>query len=64
MQQPQVAKKSFYQDRTHAVPMDKLGPKERVASFSEVALGYTIEQALSELRCLSCPNAQCKEDAL
>ena len=60
MQQPQVAKKSTYQDQTHAVSMDKLGPKERASSFSEVALGYTIEQALAEAqRCLSCPNAQC-----
>ena len=33
---------------------------ERAQSFCEVALGYTVEQALEEAqRCLSCANAQC-----
>ncbi len=47
-------------DRQTAVPMPKLDPKSRIRSFSEVALGYTEEQALLEAqRCLSCPKPQC-----
>jgi glutamate synthase (NADPH/NADH) small chain len=60
MFQPQVAKKPVNQDRTHVVPMVKLGLKDRASSFCEVSLGYTVEEALAEAqRCLSCPNAQC-----
>jgi glutamate synthase (NADPH/NADH) small chain len=60
MFQPQVVKKTVNQDRTHVVPMVKLSLKERTSSFCEVALGYTVEDALAEAqRCLSCPNAQC-----
>ncbi len=60
MWQQQVVKKPVNQDKTHAVPMDKLSPKDRGSSFCEVALGYTLEEALVEAqRCLSCPNAQC-----
>jgi glutamate synthase (NADPH/NADH) small chain len=60
MFQPQVVKKPVNPDRTHVVPMVKLSLKERTSSFCEVALGYTIEEALVEAqRCLSCPNAQC-----
>ncbi len=62
MLQPQIVKKTVNQDLIHAVPMEKLNLKERTSSFCEVALGYTIEQALQEAqRCLSCPNAQCKK---
>ncbi len=60
MPQPQVVNKSLSQDRFHAVLMEKREPKERVQSFGEVALGYTVEQALLEAqRCLTCPNPQC-----
>ena len=60
MWQSQVVKKPAIQDRNHVIPMDKLSLKERASSFCEVALGYTIEEALAEAqRCLSCPNAQC-----
>ena len=60
MSQSQIIEKTINQDRLHAVAMEKLGLKERVQSFSEVALGYTVEQALTEAqRCLSCPNPQC-----
>ena len=60
MLQPQVVHKTVSQDRFHAVPMEKLCHKERVQSFSEVALGYTFEQALQEAqRCLCCPDPQC-----
>ncbi len=46
----------------HAVPMTKLDLKDRVSSFSEVALGYTEEEALREAqRCLNCPNPKCVE---
>ena len=41
--------------------MPVLPPCERTKSFSEVALGYTEEQARSEAeRCLGCKNAPCK----
>ncbi len=41
-------------------PMPHLSAKERVQSFSEVALGYTAEQAISEAqRCLNCKNMPC-----
>lgn len=34
--------------------------KERSANFNEVALGYTLEQALDEAnRCLNCKNKPC-----
>ena len=60
MFQPQVVKKPVNQDRTHVIPMAKLSLKDRASSFCEVALGYTVEDALAEAqRCLSCPNAQC-----
>ncbi len=54
MSQPQVT------DETHAISMEKLNQKDRRQSFSEVALGYTEEQAqLEAQRCLTCPNPQC-----
>lgn len=43
-----------------AIPINKQNPKTRIRNFSEVALGYTEEEALLEAqRCLSCPNPQC-----
>ncbi|MDO5441300.1 MAG: NADPH-dependent glutamate synthase [Bacillota bacterium] len=37
-------------------------PKERGKNFNEVALGYSLEQALDEAeRCLSCQNSPCRE---
>jgi len=45
-----------------AVPMKKIDPKKRARSFSEVALGYTKEEALLEAqRCLSCHKPLCVE---
>lgn len=42
--------------------MEKLDPKIRGKNFSEVALGYTEEQALIEAqRCLACKKPQCVE---
>ncbi|MCD6231869.1 NADPH-dependent glutamate synthase [Candidatus Aerophobetes bacterium] len=42
------------------VPMRKRGLKERVRSFSEVALGYTEEEAVEEAsRCLNCRRPSC-----
>jgi glutamate synthase (NADPH) small chain len=42
------------------VPMEKLDPENRARSFSEVALGYTEEEAFLEAcRCLNCPQPQC-----
>jgi glutamate synthase (NADPH) small chain len=43
-----------------AVEMAKQEPKVRAKNFSEVALGYTEEEALEEAnRCLQCPKPQC-----
>src|SRR4030043_1503535 len=43
-----------------AVEMAKQEPKVRAKNFSEVALGYTEEEALQEAnRCLQCPKPQC-----
>ena len=40
--------------------MPTLAPEVRAKSFSEVALGYTEQQALDEaLRCLGCKNMPC-----
>ncbi|MCW4010337.1 MAG: NADPH-dependent glutamate synthase [Candidatus Bathyarchaeota archaeon] len=40
--------------------MSSQKPAERINNFSEVAKGYTEEQALAEAsRCLTCPNPQC-----
>ena len=42
--------------------MPKQEPEARAKSFSEVALGYTEEQAIEEAsRCLQCPKPTCKE---
>ncbi len=41
-------------------PMPKQPPDKRVHNFNEVALGYTVEQAISEAsRCLQCPDPPC-----
>ena len=59
MQEPLI-RKAAPQIRPNAVPMRKQPPKTRTQSFSEVALGYTEEEAALEAkRCLSCPNPQC-----
>lgn len=45
-----------------SVPIPKQKPEERRRNFSEVALGYTEDQALTEAnRCLQCPKPQCVE---
>jgi glutamate synthase (NADPH/NADH) small chain len=45
------------QERT---PIPVQGPAERVKNFSEVALGYGLENTLNECeRCLMCPEAAC-----
>jgi len=42
--------------------MKELDPKERVTNFEEVALGYTLEEAVEEAnRCLFCKNPKCVE---
>jgi glutamate synthase (NADPH) small chain len=44
------------------VPIPKQAPEARKANFSEVALGYTEEQALEEAsRCIDCKKPGCKE---
>jgi glutamate synthase (NADPH/NADH) small chain len=45
------------QERT---PIPEQDPKERIENFSEVALGYTLENALNEAeRCLMCAEPTC-----
>jgi len=47
----------------HGVKEQKQDPKSRIHNFSEVALGYTEQQAVLEAqRCLSCKNPQCVKD--
>lgn len=44
------------------VPIPKQAPEERRSNFSEVALGYSQEQALEEAgRCIDCKKPGCKE---
>jgi len=44
------------------VPIPKQAPEERRANFSEVALGYTDEQAMEEAgRCIDCKKPGCKD---
>jgi len=46
--------------RKHAIPMPKQKVEDRIHNFNEVALGYSMEQALAEaLRCIQCPKPQC-----
>ena len=42
--------------------MNEQDPQVRAHNFSEVALGYTPEQAMAEAkRCLQCKNAPCRK---
>jgi glutamate synthase (NADPH/NADH) small chain len=42
------------------VPMPQQEPEARAKNFSEVALGYSLEQALAEAnRCIQCPKRNC-----
>jgi len=44
------------------VEMPRQDPGERARNFKEVALGYTLEQAMEEAnRCIQCPNRSCTE---
>jgi len=46
--------------RKHAISMPKQEVKDRIRNFSEVALGYSAEQAVTEAqRCIQCPKPQC-----
>ncbi len=41
-------------------PMPSQDPEKRIKNFDEVALGYTLDQAIQESqRCLNCKNAPC-----
>lgn len=52
-----MAKKELNKVRT---PMPQQDPEERIHNFDEVALGYTVEQALLEAsRCIQCKNQPC-----
>lgn len=46
--------------QTNKVPMKEQDPIERAANFKEVALGYTLEDAITEAkRCLQCKHMPC-----
>jgi glutamate synthase (NADPH/NADH) small chain len=48
------------QRQRHNIPMPKQKSEDRVHNFNEVALGYSMEQAVAEAeRCLQCPKPQC-----
>jgi len=48
------------QRQRHSIPMPKQKSEDRVHNFNEVALGYSMEQAVAEAeRCLQCPKPQC-----
>jgi len=52
--------KAEKQKRWRSISMSKQKPKDRIHNFNEVALGYTMEQALAEAeRCLQCTKPQC-----
>lgn len=52
--------KAGKQRKLHSTPMPKQKPEDRVRNFNEVALGYSMEQAVAEAeRCLQCPKPQC-----
>ena len=52
--------KAGKQRKWHSTPMPKQKPEDRVHNFNEVALGYSMEQAVAEAeRCLQCPKPQC-----
>jgi glutamate synthase (NADPH/NADH) small chain len=52
--------KADKQKRWRSISMSKQKPKDRIRNFNEVALGYTMEQAVAEAeRCLQCPKPQC-----
>lgn len=47
--------------RKTAAPMPEQEPKKRVKNFNEVALGYSLGQAVEEAeRCLQCKDSPCK----
>jgi len=47
-------------DRKKRTPMPEQDPKERIKNFSEVALGYSAEDAIAEAaRCIQCKSAPC-----
>lgn len=48
--------------QNNKTPMPLLGMEERRTTFSEVALGYTEDEAVAEAsRCLQCKNPACRE---
>lgn len=52
--------KAGKQRKLHSTPMPKQKSEDRVRNFNEVALGYSMEQAVAEAeRCLQCPKPQC-----
>lgn len=58
MSDPKVKAKK--KERPKRQPMPSQDPQERVKNFSEVAMGYSEEQALTEAsRCLECKEPKC-----
>jgi glutamate synthase (NADPH/NADH) small chain len=52
--------KAKKQKKWHSIPIKKQKPEDRIHNFNEVALGYTMKQAVAEAeRCIQCPEPQC-----
>jgi glutamate synthase (NADPH/NADH) small chain len=55
-----MAKKTIRTIPQERTPIPEQAPEKRIKNFSEVALGYTLENALRESeRCLMCPEPVC-----
>jgi len=60
MMMPKTTKKTIKTIPQERTPIPEQEPQERINNFSEVALGYTQENALREAeRCLMCPRPSC-----
>ena len=60
MAETRKKKKTIKDIAPKKTPIPEQDPKERIHNFKEVALGYTVEQALAEAeRCLMCPKPLC-----
>ena len=62
MAEPLAETKPKPKIQKESMPMPKQKPEVRRHNFNEVALGYGVEQALTEAnRCLQCPQPKCVE---
>lgn len=53
-------KKYKYNMQKEKTPMKELAPEDRKQTFDEVAVGYSVEEAINEAkRCIQCKNPEC-----